>query len=113
MHSFLTAAVTSFFSSYLFLFGLGLIAVITEWKRIYAENYKKVFSLFTFPFFMMTYVPISIAAMFCSVEWKPIEHRAAVTLEEVTHTNLAIKVGADPLIANGGAHNGADDPGSR
>ena len=38
---------------------------------------------FTYPLFMMTYIPISIAALFGKVEWKPIQHRVAKTLDEV------------------------------
>ena len=28
----------------------------------------------TFPLFMLTYLPISMAALFMKVEWKPIHH---------------------------------------
>jgi len=75
----------SFFGSYCFLFGLGAITLLTEWKNIYARNSRKLLSAFTFPVFMMTYIPISIAAMFRNVEWKPIEHSAALTVEQIKH----------------------------
>lgn len=29
---------------------------------------------FTFPLFMLTYIPISLVALFCKTEWKPIKH---------------------------------------
>ena len=32
---------------------------------------------------MATYVPITILALFGKVEWKPIEHRAAITVQEL------------------------------
>ena len=35
------------------------------------------------PLFMMTYLPISQAAMVRKVEWKPIEHKAAMSLSDV------------------------------
>ncbi len=105
--------VKSFFSSYLFLFGLGLIPLITEWKKIYTKNIRKILSAFTFPIFMMTYIPITIAAMFRRVGWKPIEHKAAVTLEQVKGAPTVIKLGADHLVAEGGTRNGTDDIGGR
>ncbi len=63
-----------FFNMYLTLFVLGLITTITEWKNIYTGNKKKILYLFTFPIFMFTYIPISLAALFLKVSWKPIEH---------------------------------------
>ena len=38
---------------------------------------------FTFPLFMTTYVPITIASLFGKVEWKPIEHRAVMSVQEL------------------------------
>ena len=32
---------------------------------------------------MMTYIPISAAALFSHVEWKPIEHKYAMAPEDV------------------------------
>ncbi len=63
-----------FLNMYLTLFALGLITTITEWKNIYASNKNKILYSFTFPVFMFTYIPISIAALFLKVSWKPIEH---------------------------------------
>lgn len=56
-------------------FLMGLLTVISEWKMIHCSAFKKIFHLFTFPFFMFTYVPISIYALFVKVEWKPIIHK--------------------------------------
>lgn len=70
-------------NSYLLLLFVGAVTTLTQWKKIRASGWKKIFYTFTFPLFMMTYIPISIAALFCRVEWKPIEHRRAVTLSEL------------------------------
>lgn len=35
---------------------------------------------FSFPLFMFTYIPISFAALFMKVEWKPIRHGAPARL---------------------------------
>ena len=62
---------------YLTLLVLGGITTITEWKNIRTSPVKKVVYMFTFPLFMFTYIPISLAAFFCKPQWKPIEHRVS------------------------------------
>ena len=52
----------------------GLLTVLCEWKQIQIPNYKKILYVFTFPLFMFTYIPISLAALVRKVEWKPIYH---------------------------------------
>lgn len=72
---------------YSLIFLIGLLICITEWKRIKCSNFKKIFYVFTLPFFMMTYIPLSITAMFKKkVEWKPIVHTANVSLDEIEKT---------------------------
>lgn len=56
------------------LLALGLITAVTEWKKIHAPIWRKLLSVVTFPLFMFTYLPISLAAIFVPVEWKPITH---------------------------------------
>lgn len=68
-------------SMYLMLFAIGLITTITEWHKINASISRKVLSVFTFPIFMFTYIPVSFAALFVKVEWKPIHH--TVTAKEL------------------------------
>lgn len=59
-----------FFSLLLF----GAITMLTEWEKIQGKPLKKILYLFTFPLFMLTYIPISVAALVGKVEWKPIRH---------------------------------------
>ena len=73
------------FGFYSMFFVMGMVTVISEWKRIYSGAISKVGYLFTFPIFMLTYVPISLAALFCKVEWKPITHNVSKTLSEICH----------------------------
>ena len=40
-------------------------------------------NLFTFPIFMLSYVPIGVAAFFKKVEWVPTKHDIAVKFDEV------------------------------
>ena len=55
---------------------MGLLTVLCEWDQIRASRAQKIGYVFTFPLFMMTYIPIAVAALRRKVEWKPIEHHA-------------------------------------
>ena len=69
------------------LFAMGAITTVTEWNNIYTSNLKKIIYAFTFPLFMITYIPISIIAFFKKVEWKPIEHNEAKSLADIKSVN--------------------------
>ncbi len=69
---------------YLSFFLIGLITTISERKHIHARSrWRVITNLFTFPFFMLTYVPITVAALFMKVEWVPTKHDIAVTFDDV------------------------------
>lgn len=68
---------------YLILFVFGTITTITEWKQIHAPKGKKILYCFTFPLFIFTYIPISIAALFRKVEWKPIHHNVSKSIDDI------------------------------
>ncbi len=65
------------FNVYLFLYLVGLITTITEWNNIHCRNSNKILYTFTFPIFMLTYIPIAIVALFKKVGWQPIQHTIA------------------------------------
>ena len=69
-----------YYSSLLFM---GAVTMITEHKKINCPRWKRVLYTFTFPFFQLTYFPIALAALFKKVEWKPIRHEVAKSLDEV------------------------------
>lgn len=73
-------------SAYLLLFVVGIVTGISEWKQIHCSSFRKVLSFFTFPLFMMTYIPISIQALFVKVEWKPIEHNVSISIDDLSET---------------------------
>lgn len=77
------AVLWSLGSYYLTLFAVGLLTLITEWRQISCPAVKKVLYLFTFPVFILTYIPISIAALFRRVEWTPIIHSFSVSLQDI------------------------------
>lgn len=70
------------FCAILFLF--GALTAITERKNIHCSTGKKILYCFTFPLFMLTYIPIAVVALFKKIEWKPIPHGVAKTLQEIT-----------------------------
>ena len=71
-------------SMYLTVFAIGALTTISEWKRIYAPSWKKILYTFTFPLFMLTYIPCMLAGVFArTVTWKPIEHTRAANLAEI------------------------------
>ena len=75
------------------VFLVGAIAVITDWKRIRMTTFKKILSMLYFPFYMATYVPIAVAALFIRSEWKHIPHDASVEKlkEEGENTDFSAK----------------------
>ena len=70
---------------YFGFFVAGLITTICEKGRIHTRKKWRVFTnLFTYPFFMLTYIPICVIALFKKVEWVPTKHDIAVSFDEVT-----------------------------
>lgn len=61
-------------ASYLLFALLALLTVITERKRINATKGQMIASIFTFPIFMATYIPIAAVSFFGNTEWKQIKH---------------------------------------
>lgn len=70
-------------NSYGAMFAMGAVALASEWKKIKAPGWRKLALLFTFPIFQMTYIPISCAALFVDVEWKPIVHARALSMGDL------------------------------
>lgn len=77
---FMGSAVWNFYVGLLFY---GLITVLSEWRHIDAAPVQKLEYVLTFPIFMFTYIPISIAALVQKVEWKPIYHTATKKINEL------------------------------
>ena len=61
---------------YISMYACGFITVILEWKNIKTSAFNKIKYTFTFPLFMLTYIPIALVALFKKVEWKQINHFA-------------------------------------
>ena len=84
MATVLRSAAELLLGTYLTLFAIGAITTVTEWRRIYTTGWKKILYAFTFPLFMLTYIPISLTALFTrDLTWKPIEHNRAIALDQI------------------------------
>ena len=77
--------VYSFFFFGTFMYLLGALTVFTERRMILGAGWKKIAYTFTFPLFVLTYVPIAIAALFKTPKWKPTRHTISVDVEEFGH----------------------------
>ncbi len=78
---FLPFAVTAA-AGYFFALLQSIAATVSEWEHIKAPSCKKILYMFTFPLYMMSFVPIAFVALFKkNVEWKPIKHKSAKTLD--------------------------------
>lgn len=81
---YLTRCILGFFLfAYVLVFIFGIFAVVSEWRRIHCNKWRAIALLFTFPIFMMTYLPISIHALFATVEWQPTAHKYAMDARDV------------------------------
>lgn len=71
--------------TYLTFFVMGLLTTVTEWKQIHCSALQKIGYVFTFPLFMLTYIPISICAVFAKVKWVPIRHTVSVSVTGIVN----------------------------
>ncbi len=58
---------------------MGGLTLLLEHRRIRATKLQKIRSVFTFPLFMMTWLPITLAAPFQKFGWPPIAHTVAIS----------------------------------
>lgn len=78
--------VMTFVSMYVTFFVLAIITTVSERNHIHCAPDKRwrIFTnLFTFPLFMITYIPINVAALFMKVEWVPTKHTVAISMEDM------------------------------
>ena len=80
----LSSIFMSFAGVYGTFFMLGLVTTVFEHGHIHGASRRRIiFNLFTYPLFMLTYIPINAQALFQKVEWVPTPHTVAVTLDDV------------------------------
>ena len=90
LHAILYGALSAFLLScfvefwlfgYALFFLVGLCTLLSEWRRIPCRKWRALLLFFTFPVFMLTYIPISVCALFGRVEWKPIPHSHTTSVD--------------------------------
>ena len=79
------------------MFMFGVLTTFVEWDSIRSTTGKKIRYMFTFPFFMLTYIPIALVALVKKAEWKPITHTIAMSAEDFADakTSDALVMGAN------------------
>lgn len=80
MGLFFQSVVSAVANSYLLMFVMGLLPLITEWKYIYCSTAKKVRAAFTYPLFVFTFGLAMVLAVFGNIQWQPIQHTVAVSI---------------------------------
>ena len=74
----------TFLSFYVTFFLLAVLTTVTEHRNIHATKAHIVLNLFTFPVFMLSYVPIALAAAVKKVDWVPTKHTISASIEDLT-----------------------------
>ena len=74
------------FGSILTLWFVGGITCITQRKRIRASTKAIFFGWLLFPLFIFTYAIAMVYAVFTNIEWKPIQHKVALSVEDLNDT---------------------------
>lgn len=72
------------FNYVIFMFMFGVLTTFVEWDSIHSTTAKKVRYMFTFPVFMLTYIPIALVALVKKCQWKPIRHSISVDVAELS-----------------------------
>ncbi|MEG1253900.1 MAG: glycosyltransferase family 2 protein, partial [Raoultibacter sp.] len=80
------------FNYTIFMFVFAVLTTFTEWDNIHSTTGKKVRYMFTFPLFMLTYIPIALVALVKKAKWKPIQHSISVNVEEFSGAAAAEKL---------------------
>ncbi len=77
------ALLDTFGSIYCIMTVYAFFTVFKGWSIISGKWYKKLFYCFFFPFYIFALIPLAIKALFTTVEWKPIVHTEAVTIDDL------------------------------
>ena len=77
----IVASLATLYQTYLIM---GLFTMIIERRHIHCKSHLRILlNVFTFPLFMLTYIPLIVAALFLKVDWVPTPHSISLTLDDV------------------------------
>ena len=79
----LTVTLSAAVFTWLSLFLTGAMTLLLAGKRSGLSGRTVLRTLLTFPFFMLTYLPIAVYAVFAKRQWKPILHSRAMNLQQM------------------------------
>ncbi len=65
---------------------MGALTVLYQWDRIHADTKVKIGSIFAFPLFLITFIPIAATAIFRKFQWQPTRHTVAVSVRTLQKT---------------------------
>lgn len=86
----ITAIIVFALLYYLLMLLMGILTMLTEGDNISGcSRGRKIWSVFTFPLYMATYIPIAVVALFKKVGWKPIKHTVSKSIEELHQDKVA------------------------
>lgn len=74
---------TVMLSSYVLQLLLMLFTTRSQWAQIHSSPWRKIGYIATFPLFVLSFIPISLAALFLPVQWKPITHTRARSIHDM------------------------------
>lgn len=83
MGLFFQSVLSALLNSYLLMFVMGLLPLLTEWKRIYCSTAKKLRYAFTYPIFVFTFGLAMVLAVCGNIQWQPIQHTVAVSIGDI------------------------------
>ena len=70
-------------SFYLMFFLYGALTLLCERNMFRATAWETLRCLLSFPVFIAAHVPMSVQALFCAVEWKPVVHTCSRTMKDM------------------------------
>lgn len=84
VHMCLGSFCMTFAGFYLTFLLLAILTTVSERKNIRATRWHLFTNLFTFPVFMLSYVPIALAAVIKEVDWVPTRHTISKSIDDLT-----------------------------
>lgn len=79
----LEALALTLIATYVSTFFTGALLIATEHRRIRATWKEMILSVFVYPLYLLSYLPITVIAIFRKCEWKPIAHTVAISVNEL------------------------------
>lgn len=70
-------------AAYLSMFAIAALTLLSERRRIRATPAQMVRALFSFPIYMLSFLPIALIAVFRKFEWQPVAHKVAISINEL------------------------------